>query len=342
MAGIVDAHIHQWDPFTTKRVASGPARIIRRAPFMRPLVTRMLPHASRGFIGDPRYMFNAYLPANYVADAASVRVDTIVHIEAAWPAKTPMDTVGETRWVSSLPFGTNGAPALGAIVVHANPSEPDVAEVLDAHLQASPLVRGVRTSAAHSPDRGIADFAKRPNVLSEPAFLRGFAAVAERGLSFEIWLYAQDLPSAVELASEYPDTTFILDHYATPVGALVPTGRHTGTTAAERKEILDRWRGDVDELAALPNVVAKHSGLGMPVLGLGRLPREEFRDAVAPLVTHLDHAFGPERTFWSSNFPIDKPNISLPDTIWALREILGDRFDENRMLRDNAKRVYRV
>ena len=41
-------------------------------------------------------------------------------------------------------------PSLGAIVVHADPSEPEVADVLDAHLQASPLVRGVRCTAAQS------------------------------------------------------------------------------------------------------------------------------------------------------------------------------------------------
>lgn len=80
----------------------------------------------------------------------------------------------------------------------------------------------------------------------------------------------------------------------------------------------------------------------MPVLGLGPKPREEFRDAIAPLVTHLDQAFGADRTFWSSNYPMDKPNISLPDNVWALRQILGDQFDENRMLRDNARRVYRI
>jgi len=179
---------------------------------------------------------------------------------------------------------------------------------------------------------------------SEPAFLRGFSAVAERGLSFEIWLYARHLPSAVTLASEYPDTIFVLDHYATPVGALAPCGKHTGTTPADRKSILERWRDDISMLAALPNVVAKHSGLGMPVLGLGpmRTRKDTFRDAIAPLVTHLDQAFGPDRTFWSSNYPMDKPTISLPDSVWALRQILGDRFDESRMLRDNARRVYRI
>ena len=102
------------------------------------------------------------------------------------------------------------------------------------------------------------DFAKRPHLLSEPEFLRGFAAVAERGLSFEIWVYGHQLPHAVTLASEYPDTTFVLDHYATPVGALAPCGRRTGHTTAERTDILKRWRDDISALAALPNVVAKH------------------------------------------------------------------------------------
>ncbi len=330
---VVDAHIHQWDPFTTPRVVSGVAKLIRRAPFARPLLMRIFPRAARDFAGDPQYLLNEYLPQDYAADAAPVGVQTVVHIEAAWRTKNPLDTVNETRWVSSLPFGRAGAPDLGAIVVHADPTEPEVAHVLDAHLAASPLMRGVRCVAANSPDPRILDFEKRPGLLSEPAFLRGFAAIAERGLSFELWCYGHQLPDAVTLAREYPDTTFVLDHYATPVGALAPS--------AERDDILSRWRDDIDTLAALPNVVAKHSGLGMPVLGLGPLPRNEFRDAVAPLVTHLDRAFGPDRAFWSSNYPMDKPNISLPDTIWALREILGDRFDEHKMLRDNASRIYR-
>jgi predicted TIM-barrel fold metal-dependent hydrolase len=340
--GIIDAHIHQWDPFTTPRVVSGPAKLMRRAPMTRPLLMRLLPRAARDFAGDPRYLLNRYLPDDYAADSAAARVDTIVHVEAGWQSKQPSGSVAETRWVSALPFGQSGAPALGAIVVHADPSEPEVAEVLDAHLAASPLVRGVRCVAAYSPDPGVMDFAKRPNLLSAPAFLRGFATVAERGLSFEMWCYGNDLPTAITLAREYPDTTFVLDHYATPVGALAPCGRQTGSTPAERKDILDRWCDDISKLAGLPNVVAKHSGLGMPVLGLGPLPREQFRDAISPLVTHLDRAFGPDRTFWSSNYPMDKPNVLIPDVIWALREILGDRFDEGRMLRDNARRVYRI
>jgi hypothetical protein len=54
----VDAHIHQWDLVTTPRVVSGPAKIVRRAPLMRPVLMRMFPRAARDFAGDPQYLLN--------------------------------------------------------------------------------------------------------------------------------------------------------------------------------------------------------------------------------------------------------------------------------------------
>lgn len=341
-AAVIDAHIHQWNPFTTPRKASAPAKVARRAPFLRPLLPRAFPGATREFVGDPQYLLNPYLPKDYRTDGAPAHVSTIVHVEAGWHGKGSLGPVGETEWLSSLPFGLDSAPVLGAIVAYADPSAPCIAELLDAHLRASPLVHGIRCMASYSDDPGVMDWAPQPHWLTRPAFLRGFSAVAERGLSFDMWVYAHQLPDASTLAREYPSTTFVLDHYATPVGVLGPRGKHTGSTESARRDILRRWRDDISALAELPNVVAKHSGLGMPVLGAGPMSRERLCDSVAPLITHLDRAFGPERTFWSSNFPIDKPNVTLVDSIWILREVLGDRFDGQRILRDNARRVYRV
>lgn len=339
---MVDAHIHQWDPFTTPREVSGPAKILRRAPFLRPLLLRVFPRSSREFFRDPRHLLNPYLPADYQADGSNAGVGTVVHVEAGWHAKEPLGPVGETHWIASLPFGVGGAPRLGAIVVHADPAKPGVAALLDAHLHASPLVRGVRCMAAWSPDPGIMDWTDSEHKLTQAAFLSGFSAVAERGLSFDIWVYGHQLPDAMVLAREYPDTTFVLDHYGSPAGVAGPFGKHTGRTAAERKDALDRWRDDISALADMPNVVAKHSGIGMPVLGTGGLTRDGLRDAVAPLITHLAAAFGPGRTFWSSNYPVDKVAVALPDSISILREVLGGQFDEDKMLRENARRVYRM
>jgi L-fuconolactonase len=339
---IVDPHIHQWDPFTTPREASAPAKVVRRAPFLRPVVEALVGRGSREFLGETVHVINEYLPADYRADAGDLPVESIVHVEASWKAHGPMGSVDETTWLSSLPFGTGRSPGLGAIVCHADPSDPGIGRLLDAHLAASPLVRGVRCSGAHHPDRGVRSWGE-PGLLARPEFLRGFAAVAERGLSFEAWVYSHQLPEVVTLAQEYPDATIVLDHYATPVGAFGPRGRETGHTEGDRRAILDRWYDDIAAVAALPNVVAKHSGLGMPVLGwTGPQTVAQFRDAIAPLVTRTQELFGADRTMWASNYPMDKPTVSLPGTLDALLDVLGPDADLQRLLRDNARRVYRL
>ncbi len=342
LSGIVDGHMHQWDPLATPRVASAPAKVVRRAPFLSAPLFRTFPRATRDFVGDPRYLLNPYLPLDYAADSAAAHVDTVVHIQAGWQGRSPMDAVDETRWVAALPFGIGTAPRLGAIVVHANPAERSIGAVLDGHMRASTLVRGVRCIAAFGSDRGVMDFAERDGLLCVSDFLRDFAEIADRGLSFDIWLYAHQLRQALPLVSEYPETTFILDHYATPAGALGPLGNGVGAAPAERRVIVDRWRDDIAALADRPNVVAKHSGFGMPVLGLGRVSREHLRDAIGPLTEHVEDVFGPQRTFWSSNFPIDKPGVTLADSVWILRQVLGDRLDDEAMFRGNVCRVYRI
>lgn len=336
---IVDPHIHQWDPFTTPREVSAPAKVVRRLPFLRPAVIALVPKADREFVGDPTHVISPYLPRDYRADAADLPISSIVHVEAAWKDHA---TPGETAWLTSLPFGIAGMPGLGAIVCHADPRDAGTGALLDRHIAASPLVRGVRCSAAHHPDRGVRSWADE-GLLMQPEFLRGFAAVAERGLSFEAWVYSHQLAEVVALAREYPEVTIVLDHYATPVGIFGPRGRETGGTEADRRGIFERWSDDIAAVAALPNVVAKHSGLGMPVLGWAGAPSaDQFRDKIAPLVTRTQELFGADRTLWASNYPMDKPTVSLPATIEALLDILGPAADPHRLLCDNARRVYRI
>jgi predicted TIM-barrel fold metal-dependent hydrolase len=339
---IVDAHIHQWDPFTTPREVSVPAKVVRRLPFLRRAVVALVPRGDREFVGDPVHVINPYLPADHGADAGDLPVEAVVHVEAGWKGRGPLGGVGETAWLASLPFGVDGLPELGAIVCHADPSDPGTGDLLDRHLAASPLVRGVRCSAAHHPDPGVRSWAE-PGLLTRPDFLRGFAAIADRGLSFEAWVYSHQPSDVVGLAREYPEATIVLDHYATPVGLFGPRGRTTGQTDDDRRAIFEQWSEDLAAVAELPNVVAKHSGLGMPILGWPRRPTTaEFRDTIAPLATRTQELFGADRTLWASNYPMDKPVVSLPDTIDALLDVLGPGADPQRLLRDNARRVYRL
>lgn len=345
---VIDPHIHQWDPFTTPRIVSDLARQLRFVPRVPKALGRLAPLSQREFAANPHHAVKPYLPQHYRGDAGEVPVDAVVHIEASWQSPTPLGSVEETRWVEALPFGRDGAAELGAVVVHADPAEPEVGEVLDAHLEASPRVRGVRRSVAHHPDPDVLDFHDRPDALADPAFVDGFAAIAERGLSFELWMYAHQLPDAERLVREYPETTFVLDHYATPVGLFGPRGAHTGRSETERGSLLDRWHDDLAALAAHPNVVAKHSGLGMAVLG-GDPARPydvgehlAYVDRVAPLVRHLHECFGPDRTMWASNYPMDKAVHTLPASLALVLDVLGSDADPQRLLHDVAARTYRL
>jgi L-fuconolactonase len=346
--GIIDPHVHQWNPFTTARVQSREARMVRVLPRIPRFMGAVASKVDREFVGHPHHVLKPYLPDTYRGDAASVPVQTVVHIEADWMTEKPLDSVGETRWLTTLPFGRDGSPDLGAIVVNVDPRWSDVGDVLDAHIAASPLVRGVRSKEAHHPDPGVRDFVDEPGLWRQPAYIKGFAAIAERGLSFELWCYAHQLPDAIGLVREYPESTFVLDHYGTPVGLFGPRGERTARTEAERSAMLDRWREDIAALAEFPNVVAKHSGLGMPVLGdnprkLRGMESVAFlADRWYPLIRHLHDVFGADRTMWASNFPMDKATVTIPASVAVLLDVLGSDAHPDLLLRDVAARVYRI
>lgn len=346
--GIIDTHIHQWNPFTTPREASRLAPLYRRAPG---LVTALLPllanQGKRDLVLTPEHVANPFEPAEYTADAAGVTeavgvpVEAVVHVEAGWKSDEP---VGETAWLETLPFGLFGAPRLAAIVAHADPRSPHFADELDRHLAASDKVRGIRISAAFHDDPRIIRFADAPGLLRSPEFLNGFAALAERRLTYDAWLYSTQLADVAVLAREYPTTTIVLDHYGTPAGLLGPMGRRTGRTAEDRAGILAAWRDAIAEVAACPNVVSKQSGIAFPLLGL-RPPgigRDDLAALVAPLVEHAADVFGPDRLLFGSNFPMDKALTSLPTVIGALVDVLAPRGPDvlAKVFRENAIRVY--
>lgn len=348
--GIIDAHIHQWDPFTTPREASRLAPLYRRAPgLFERLLPVLLPQPKRELVRTARHVARPYLPADYAADVAGtvaavgVPVEAAIHVQAGWHGP---DQAEETAWVAGLPFGADGNPGLAAIVGNADPRDPGCGALLDAHAEASDRFRGVRSMTTWHPDKGVMDWIDEPEVMRSAAFLRGFAAIAERGLTFDAYVYSAQLPEVVVLAREYPETTIVLDHYAPPVGICGPMGRSTGRTEAERRELLARWRDDLTTLAeSCPNVVAKHSGLAFPTLGHREpLDRRQIAERVAPLVEHTTAVFGPDRLVFGSNFPMDKSIATYADVVGALVDLLAPGGPDllRKVFRENAQRVYRL
>ena len=346
---IIDSHIHQWDVPRTAHSQAGLARIYQRAPFlMDRLFPLMAPRSDREFVRTPAHVLRPYLPATLAADqapvvqAVGVPVSGVIHVQADWHGPDPVD---ETRWLETLPFGIDGHPALVGIVAYADPRTPDFAGVLDAHAEASSRFRGVRCMGAWHRDKGVRRYAEEEGLLRSPDFLRGFAALAERGLTFDAYVYSEQMEDVATLAAEYPETTIVLDHYAPPVGW---GGRMSGVgrTATERDQLLAQWREAISQLATHQNVVAKHSGLAFPILGLpnGSYDRERIAETMRPLIDHTQDQFGTDRTLFGSNFPMDKALASYDQVIGALTDVLAPRGDDvlAAVFHENARRIYAV
>ncbi|AZG47622.1 amidohydrolase family protein [Gordonia insulae] len=364
--GIVDAHLHQWNPRSTPWAANRLSRLYRYVPAFGDRVFPMVvSQADREYVLTPSTVARVYEPVQYLADAsavptiAGVRIDTVVHMESHWrgdDAAGRVDTpagrsaVEETRYVTELPFGVGQSPRLGALVAHADPRAESFGELLDEHAALTDRLRGVRWITTRHPDPRIRNGADADGILASPSFLTGFAEVAARKLVFDAFVYSHQLYDVVMLAREYPETTIVVDHIGAPVGVFGPVGSRTGATAGARADILRLWRERMVTLAACPNVVVKLSGLALPVLGYGRErwgnigSRATLAEMAGPLVEHVIGHFGADRVMFGSNFPIDKPNAALDMIIGSLIDLLAPRGDYvlRKAFRENAMRVYGI
>jgi hypothetical protein len=134
----------------------------------------------------------------------------------------------------------------------------------DAHIAAGGgRFRGIRRGALWHASPDIQNHRTNPpeGLLLRDDFRAGFKHLGPRKLSFEVWCAHTQIPDAISLARAFPDTTIVLDHFGGPIGI--------GPYAGKQDEVFGYWKGQIDELARCPNVVAKLGGLNMEVNGYG-------------------------------------------------------------------------
>jgi predicted TIM-barrel fold metal-dependent hydrolase len=348
---IIDPHIHQWDPYHTPHRAALAVKLFGRFPRALDRVGQLLiPQETMDSIGLTDYALAPYLPKDYAKDCVPFDVEAVVHVEANWHHQHGLGTIEETRWVAQLPFGLSHNPNLGAIVGKADLFNPSFENVLRAHIEASPLFKGIRCMAARHPDSGVHAWTPYANIYTNPLFLKRFELLAKYNLSFDAWAYSTQLADVTFLAKQFPDTAIVIDHLATPVGVFGPVGRGTGKTAEQRAGIFSQWKDDIAKLAEQKHVHAKVSGLLMPVLGHSFHKRRELAnvetiiDLLSPFVEHAVDVFGYERLMFASNFPMDKVTATLPDIIEAKIQMIAPYGNKalKAIFRDNALRFYKI
>lgn len=178
----------------------------------------------------------------------------------------------EVEWVSKLAEKENlikGIVAFAAL-------EKGLAVLSDLEkLQKIPLVKGIRRLIQWESDA---------NFCLKPDFIKGVQLLSRFNFSFDLCIKPHQLPQTIALVKQCPNVPFVLDHLGKPDIA--------------GKEFLV-WAGHINELAKLPNIACKISGIISEASHLNWKPND-----LAPYVNHCIAAFGFDRIMFGSDWPV--------------------------------------
>jgi L-fuconolactonase len=143
-----------------------------------------------------------------------------------------------------------------------------------------------------------------PEWLLRKDVLRGLGVVAEAGLVYDLLVRTRELPAATEVARRHPGLRFVLDHLAKP------------PISAQETE---PWTSAVGEIAELPNVACKVSGLVTEADWSAWKPAD-----LAPYIATVVELFGADRLMFGSDWPVCTLAASYSEVFEVTVEILSN------------------
>lgn len=256
-----------------------------------------------------------YLIDEYLQDIKSAGVTKSVYVQANW---SPNWAADEAAWVQSIADNT-GWPH--AIVGYADFTVTDVRPQLE-KLAEYKLMRGVRQQL-HWHEKPQYRFAAKDNIASDLNFQKNIRLLAEYDWCFDLQVFTEQMPFAIELVKACPQVNFILQH----AGMLEDTSE-VG---------IARWRKMMSALSDYENVVVKLSGLGTFVHRVDT-------DLIGQIVSVTVETFGAHRCMFGSNFPIEKIWTSYAELFRAMNTVTEQYSDSERqaIFNDTALRLYRL
>jgi predicted TIM-barrel fold metal-dependent hydrolase len=246
--------------------------------------------------------------AKYTADhyIAETRFQNVKKCIHVQAAIGIADPVDETAWLQEQANRT-GFP--NGIVAHCDLAEPDAEETIERHLQYANV-------------RGIRDFG-RGDYLVDETWQKGYARLAKHDLVFCVDPRPELLPKIRALLDKVPDVVLSVDH--------------AGFPSRRDDDYFQMWKRGMEEVAGAPNAVVKISGLGMGD------PKWTV-DSLRPWVETCIDVFGVERSFFGTNWPVDRLFSAYGDVVDAYAAIIDgySEADQEALFSKNAERIFRV
>jgi len=250
-----------------------------------------------------------WTPDDLAASAGPYEIKGLVFVEVDVDMPQYLD---EAEWVDEL--AGRDSRVLGAVVClpleRGRAIEPEIEKI--AKLAS---VRGVRRLIQNQPD---------PEYVLRQGFLEAIRLLPQYGLSFDVCIFHAQAANTLKMMRACPGVAFVLDHIGKP-------GIKMG--------LLDPWRQHIREMAALPNVVCKLSGLTTEADHRGWT-----RDQLRPYIDHVVECFGPDRILYGGDWPVSELAGTylqwLATLDWATAGF--SPADKRKLFRDNAVKAYRL
>lgn len=256
---------------------------------------------------------------NYVNDAGQGKdwkIEQAVYVEVDVARQQREE---EAVFIESL--CSKGETRIKAAIVCADLGCANAGEPLEKYKN-SLFIRGVR-HILHVPE-------SPKGACLQPRFVENVRLLGELGMIFEGCVRCEELGDLASLASQCPGTPVVLNHMGIVDAGVIAKTAPTPKEAAYR----DLWFENIGDLAALPNVVCKISGLG--------LDQEQDINVLSPALERCFDAFGQERIMFGTNYPVCQLSLAANPWIEALltlTEKKGAAF-QKKLFTENAGRIY--
>ena len=148
--------------------------------------------------------------------------------------------------------------------------------------------------------------------------------VAKHELYFDICTFHPQLPAAIQLVGQVPEMSFVLDHIGKP---------------NIKDKLQEPWKAQLRELAALPNVVCKVSGM-VTEADWTTWKAEDLR----PYLEHVIACFGFDRLMFGSDWPVSTLASSYQRWLEVVQEAVkgASAAEQRQLFWDTATRFYRL
>lgn len=149
----------------------------------------------------------------------------------------------------------------------------NIAERLSPYRQSK--IKGFRHILQGDPDRSF---------MLRPDFKKGIGALREFGFTYDLLIYPDQLPFAVQLAKSFPRQPFIIDHLAKP---------------GIRKGELKSWKKEIFGISRMDNVYCKLSGMITEAHW-----NNWTKETLIPYMDEVVESFGMNRIVFGSDWPV--------------------------------------